>query len=172
MFKRQTSAETGDRLGRSSDAADAETAQSDDAELETGARRPGVERSVIQPDLVIKGEILARGALELNGLVEGDVVARMVLVGENAVIRGDVIAEQVSISGDVRGEVLGHRVHLGAAARYFGNIRRGELSIDDGAVFEGNVRGLDDGGLRRIADRLDKAAPDAPNTVDVIAISS
>lgn len=115
-------------------------------------------RSVIQQDLVIKGAIIALGELELHGLVEGDVVARRVVIGESATIRGDLLGESVTISGDVRGEVAAHSVHLVAGARYFGDIRRGKLSIEEGAMFEGSVRALDDAGARDIEQRLAEAS--------------
>lgn len=118
-----------------------------------------LSRSVIQSDLVIKGAILARGELELNGLVEGDVIARSVVVGPSATILGDILGERVSISGSVQGQVSGHQVHLGAGARYEGNIRRGVLAIDEGAQFEGSVKALDEQGKREIAQRLEAAAP-------------
>ena len=118
-----------------------------------------ISRSVIQSDLVIQGAILARGELELHGLVEGDVVARSVLIGPSATILGDILGERVSISGAVRGQVSGHHVHLGAGAVYQGEIRRGMIAIDEGAQFDGTVRALDEQDKREIAQRLAAAAP-------------
>lgn len=124
------------------------------------AGRSGLGFSVIQSDLVIKGAILARGELELHGLVEGDVIARSVVIGPTATIQGDILGEKVSIFGEVRGQVSGHHVHLGAGARYVGDIRQGGLAIDDGAEFEGAVRPLGDEGRTEIAARLEGAAPE------------
>lgn len=131
---------------RASASATAETVQvqSTPAQREAApdvAGRSALGRSVILDNLVIKGSVTANGALELHGLVEGDVAAQSVVVGPTATVRGDIVGASVSIDGDVRGTVVGRSVHLGAQARYQGEIRHAKLAIDAGAEFEGAVKG-------------------------------
>ncbi|MEM9725530.1 MAG: polymer-forming cytoskeletal protein [Pseudomonadota bacterium] len=130
-----------------------------------------MRRSVIQPDLMIKGEVLAQGALELHGRVDGDVLARDVLVCETAQVLGDVVGERVTIAGSVHGKVTGDFVRLLDSAQYRGDIEGGSLAIDDGAVFEGSMRRLQQPIGERLNQHLHAASagarPTAPIPVQV-----
>ncbi|MEO1330561.1 MAG: polymer-forming cytoskeletal protein [Pseudomonadota bacterium] len=95
--------------------------------------------TVIQRDMVLKGMILTDGAVELHGVIEGDICAKTFSLGETGQMSGDVVAEQVQLSGEGQGRVTARRVRLDAGARYKGDILHQRLSIEDGAEFEGAV---------------------------------
>lgn len=100
--------------------------------------------SVISPDLVINGNLLTEGDIQIEGTVEGDIRAQMLTVGEAAVIRGEIVAEDVVVNGRVIGRIRGNKVRLATTARVEGDILHKTIAIEAGANFEGSVKRSDD----------------------------
>lgn len=99
--------------------------------------------SVLTADVCVVGELASRGWVRIDGLVEGDVRAQGVIVGEAGTVRGDVMAEEVEVRGAVTGRISGFAVRLEATARVTGDILQRSLAIAFGAEVEGSVRRLD-----------------------------
>src|SRR5689334_21493475 len=75
------------------------------------------EKSVIGNDLKIVGQglkIISRGILQVDGEIEGDVMAVEVVVGEKGKVSGMVAGQQVVVRGTVSGVVCGKTVALQA----------------------------------------------------------
>jgi cytoskeletal protein CcmA (bactofilin family) len=106
------------------------------------ARGNGVP-SILSAEVVVRGTIVSQGDIQVDGRIEGDIRAASVVVGEKAVIEGDVFAEDAAIRGNVRGSISAHRVQLAATCRVSGNILHETLSVESGAFFEGNCRHSD-----------------------------
>jgi len=96
--------------------------------------------SVIGPDLIITGNLLSKGEVQVDGTVEGDIHGSHVIVGPNANIIGGIVAEEIVIRGQVSGTVRGKRVMLQASSQVEGDIYHNALSIEQGAMFEGKSR--------------------------------
>ena len=128
--------------GKANEAKDASTksdgpsrAQSTDA-----GRKEGSFRSVIGQELTINGNVTAEGPVQLDGHIEGDVHCVAITVGESGLIKGNVIAEDVEVSGRVVGDIHGKKVQLHADARVKGDINHTALTVEQGALFEGQSR--------------------------------
>ncbi len=96
--------------------------------------------SVIGPDLTINGNLISKGEVQVDGIVEGDIHGSHVIVGETATISGGIIAEEVVIRGHVVGSVRSKRVMLQSTSQVEGDIYHQSLSIEQGAMFEGKSR--------------------------------
>ncbi len=96
--------------------------------------------SIISDDLQITGTVVAEGEIQLDGQIEGDVRAGALTVGEKASIRGEIVAEQITVRGRVMGSVRGRQVTLASTARIEGDITHSALSVESGAFFEGHCR--------------------------------
>ena len=68
----------------------------------------------------------------------------MLIVGESATVKGEVIAEEVVVHGRVVGRLRGLKVRLSASARCEGDIVHKTIAIESGAHFEGSVQRQDD----------------------------
>ncbi len=68
--------------------------------------------SLIGADLTIKGNLISKGEVQVDGAVEGDVHGSHVIVGPTALITGNVLAEEVIVRGHVVGSVRSKRVML------------------------------------------------------------
>lgn len=104
-----------------------------------GAQASG-EPSVIQKELVIKGEVMTDGDLEIHGVVEGDVYAKTVVVGQTSLVRGDIVAERAIVGGDAEGQITAREVKLTESARCKAEIVHERIAIEGGAEFEGSAK--------------------------------
>ncbi len=103
---------------------------------------PGVP-SIISADLKIVGDLHSNGDLQIDGAVEGDITSQSVTVGEGAVVRGSLVAENVRVYGAVFGQIKANSVTLTKTAKVEGNIVHQALSMEAGAVLSGNLSRLD-----------------------------
>ena len=104
------------------------------------AARPKPAASVLSSDLTIQGNVLTSGDIQIEGIVEGDIRAHTLVVGESATVKGEVIAEEVIVHGRVTGRLRGLKVRLSTSARCEGDIIHKTIAIESGAHFEGSVQ--------------------------------
>ncbi|SIO08069.1 protein CcmA, bactofilin family [Rhodovulum sp. ES.010] len=123
---------------------------------EAGMSRPGSDNpvpstpkakppaSILSSDLTVSGNLKTSGDIQVEGTIEGDIHAHLLTVGENATVRGEVLADDVVINGRVIGRVRGLKVRLTSTARVEGDIIHKTIAIESGAHFEGSVQRQDD----------------------------
>lgn len=111
--------------------------------LDTKVTGPGIELaeanapSVIGKDLTIVGNAFSDGHIQISGDFQGDVQCAQLKIGERARITGNCVADEIVVSGHVKGTLRGRRVTLEAKSRIEGDIYHRSLSIEEGAVFAG-----------------------------------
>ena len=94
--------------------------------------------TVLGADSTVKGEMVVRGTVRIDGNLEGDIRADWVIVGETGRIRGNVKARAIVVGGRVDGNIEGSEiVELKDKAQVVGEICTSKLSISEGALFEG-----------------------------------
>ena len=108
------------------------------------ANKPKPAPSILSSDLTIKGHMTTTGDIQVEGTVEGDIKAHLLTVGENATIKGEVIADDVVVTGRVVGRVRGLKVRLTSTAQVEGDIIHKTIAIESGAHFEGSVQRQED----------------------------
>jgi cytoskeletal protein CcmA (bactofilin family) len=100
--------------------------------------------SQISADLTIIGNLVSRGEVQIDGEIQGDLHAASIVVGDNARITGNVVAEEVVVRGSVVGSVRGKRVLLQSNSKLEGDVFHQQLAIEQGAYFEGKSRRMED----------------------------
>jgi cytoskeletal protein CcmA (bactofilin family) len=103
------------------------------------AQRSGAA-SVISSELIVRGTLISAGDVQVDGKIDGDIRAAGLTIGEQAVISGDVYAEEATVRGRVEGSIRARKVTLCATCHVEGNILHEALSMESGAFFEGNCR--------------------------------
>ena len=98
--------------------------------------------SLIASHTRVVGSVLADGDLEVQGRVEGDVRAGgQLTLGPTAEVTGQLEAHDVRIAGKLERAVRAAGViHLLPTAEVRGDLHASRVVIDDGALFEGQVR--------------------------------
>jgi cytoskeletal protein CcmA (bactofilin family) len=104
------------------------------------ARPTRVGPSIIGADVVIQGNIVTGGELQVEGTIQGDVRAAAVVVGPQGTIHGEVAGDEVAVHGRVIGPIRGLRVQVFSGAHVDGDIVHDSLAVETGAFCQGNIR--------------------------------
>jgi len=103
---------------------------------------PRTGNAVLGKSVVVKGQILSREDLTIDGEVEGTIEMQehRLTIGPNGKVRASVKAREVIVLGTLHGNVeTGDRIDIRKEARLVGDIRTARIMIEDGAYFKGNV---------------------------------
>ena len=89
----------------------------------------------------IVGQVSVKGTIRIDGIVEGDLHADWVVVGETGKIVGNTRSRGMVVGGSVKGNIeAAETVELSAKASMAGEIRAPKLVVSEGAVFDGHSR--------------------------------
>ncbi len=103
-----------------------------------GKKQPKLE-TIIGPDTTLTGELNTKGTVRIDGVLEGDLSAEWVIVGEKGCINGDVTARGMVVGGKVIGNSRSSDVvEIKQKGEVVGEIYTTNLIIMEGAVFEGH----------------------------------
>ena len=103
-----------------------------------------MERDVVNigKSVVIKGELNGSEDLTIEGHVDGKIELRehVLTIGPNGKVHADVHAKNITIVGEVTGNVVAdEKVDLTDSGRLVGDIRAPRIAVSDGAQFKGSV---------------------------------
>jgi len=135
---------TGHNKPSSAPGAPAGRAASMDAPTASSTPKPKPAPSTLSSDLHITGNLKTTGDIQIEGMVDGDIRAHLLTVGEGATVKGEIVADDVVVNGRVVGRVRGLKVRLTSTARVEGDIIHKTIAIESGAHFEGSVQRQDD----------------------------
>ena len=96
--------------------------------------------SLLGKDIKIVGKITSKGALRLDGVLEGEIKASTLVIEKSAKVVGSVTSEDLVIKGRIIGPVFGKKVRFGSSARVEGDTFHETIAIEDGAYYEGSIR--------------------------------
>ena len=117
-----------------------------DARVDAPARRAAPSQEIVStlgPGLLITGNIVSTGTVQIHGRVIGDIHAARLLVSKGAYVEGKVVAQEAVIDGAFKGTIHGNSVKLQATAVVDGEIFKQSLVIEQNAQFEGVSRRLE-----------------------------
>jgi len=103
---------------------------------------PRTGNAVLGKSVIVKGQVLSREDLTIDGEVEGTIEMQehRLTVGPNGKVRASVKAREVIVLGTLHGNVeTGDRIDIRKEAKLVGDIRTARIVIEDGAYFKGNV---------------------------------
>jgi cytoskeletal protein CcmA (bactofilin family) len=88
----------------------------------------------------IEGFLDFDGEMVVEGTIIGNVRCRALTVKERGQVDGNVVAERVTVLGDVTGAIYANDLVLRTACSVAGDIFHTQLSLEDGCYFEGKSR--------------------------------
>jgi cytoskeletal protein CcmA (bactofilin family) len=101
---------------------------------------PSNTKNTLANDVEIKGSIKFMQDLSVDGKVEGEITSPngMLVVGQNAELRGEIKTKSVTVYGKVHGNItVDERCELKANAQLHGDLKAARLVIEEGATFVG-----------------------------------
>ncbi len=95
--------------------------------------------TVIGRNASFNGHFKCEGNLFIEGFCEGFIEATgTVIVGERAKVAADITAQNVSVSGAVRGKITAReRLEILSTGRVWGSVDAASFLIDEGGYFHG-----------------------------------
>lgn len=99
--------------------------------------------STIAAGLLVTGNIVSTGAVQIFGRVVGDIHVAHLLIGKGAYVEGKIAALDAVIDGSFKGTLRANNVKLQGTAVVEGEIYNKSLAIEQNAQFEGAARRLD-----------------------------
>lgn len=107
---------------------------------QTSSTAAGSGRSYIHAGLDIRGDLASAGLVEIDGTVQGDIVAETLVIGPTGVVAGQVRARTVTVSGRLDGSITGQSVTLRSDSIVRADVAYEVVTIQSGADIEGNFR--------------------------------
>jgi cytoskeletal protein CcmA (bactofilin family) len=106
------------------------------------APAPPKERATIGQSITVVGDVSGEEDLTVLGRVEGriDLSQNSVTVGRTGRVKADVFAKNVSVEGEVQGNVFaGEQIVLRKSGGVHGNLTSPRVTLEDGCKFKGSI---------------------------------
>ncbi len=100
--------------------------------------------SIFGPDLKLNGDLWTEGEIQFDGKIKGSIRSGTLIVGKDAEIEGDIIANTVTVRGRTKGSLRARKVELLGSCHVEGDILHTDLTVESGAFFEGGCRHAED----------------------------
>lgn len=103
--------------------------------------------TVIGPNTNFSGRLVCDGSVRIDGVCESGVIETLgnIIVGPQAKVAADLIAENVSVSGAVTGNIQATgRLEILSTGKVWGNVDVGSFLLDEDGYFRGNLAMKDD----------------------------
>ncbi len=102
---------------------------------------PNPTKNVLNSDVEIKGNLRFAGELTFEGKLEGEINSEgTLLLGDSAVVNGNINVGSVVVRGKVTGNVSAKdKIDIKAKSELFGDIRASKLVIEEGITFVGRT---------------------------------
>jgi len=96
--------------------------------------------TLIGPNAHFRGDIQSDGGVRIDGVFEGtiDITGNLAIL-EGAKIIADIKANNISISGAVKGNITGNRGEILETGRVWGNLTINSLLLNEGAYLRGQT---------------------------------
>lgn len=117
----------------------------------------------VGPGVIMKGDIINCDLLRIEGIVEGDVKARKLIIAAGGAFVGTAEINEAEVEGRFEGSLaVGGLLVLRGTGRATGKFAYGEIEIERGGQLSGEVQA----GKRTQAKPLDPKAPVRPPNVE------
>lgn len=115
--------------------------------------------SCIGSGMSIVGNVECRGPAQVFGRIDGELRGTELVIGEGAEIEGNILAQEVIISGRVKGTIRAAYVRLQGGV-VEGDIFHRTLTIDENSLLEGMSRRMENS-IERAAEPASEASSGA-----------
>lgn len=111
------------------------------------------EVSRVSTGTEIKGSLISKSDIRIDGVFEGDLITSGKLVlGSGAVIRGNIMCSNADVWGSIEGDfTVGDTVSFKSESSFSGELKTIRICIEMGAVFSGNCRIIDEAEFKSLS---------------------
>jgi cytoskeletal protein CcmA (bactofilin family) len=102
--------------------------------------KPTEVETVVGANTYVRGDIQSDGGARVEGIFEGTIeVTGNLVIGEGAKVIADIKANNISVSGAVKGDITGNKVEILDNGRVWGNLKVNSLLLNEGAYLRGQT---------------------------------
>ncbi len=95
--------------------------------------------SFIDFNTSLNGNIHTKGTLRVDGNFEGNIVTDWLILGDKAMVKGEMTVKGITIGGAIEGNIHASEiVEIKPKGRVTGNIKTPKIIISEGGVFQGH----------------------------------
>ena len=130
-------------------------------------------RSHIGETLQLEGDLRSSGAVDVSGLINGNIFVSDMVVTDTGSVRGSLEAVSIEVNGHVEGKITADTVIVGKSAVIKGDIFfKNTLKTEEGADIDGYIKRINNGkGSSEeditIEEIVERIKPDKPKIVPV-----
>ena len=130
-------------------------------------------RSHIGETLQLEGDLRSSGAVDVAGLINGNIFVSDMVVTDTGSVRGSLEAVSIEVNGHVEGKITADTVIIGKSAVIKGDIFfKNTLKTEEGADIDGYIKRVNNGkGSTEeditIEEIVERIKPDKPKIVPV-----
>src|SRR5262249_39981989 len=87
----------------------------------------------------VEGKLTFDGPARIDGQVDGEILAKDLIIGESALITAQIKGASIIVAGTIKGEIIAsQRIEIRASGWVSGKITSPILVVHEGAAFEGH----------------------------------
>jgi len=130
-------------------------------------------RSHVGETLQLEGDLRSSGAVDVAGLINGNVFVSDMIVADTGSVRGSIEAASIEINGHIEGKITADTVIVGKSAVIKGDIFfKNTLKTEEGADIDGYIKRINNGKATTdediaIEEIVERIKPDKPKIVPV-----
>ena len=130
-------------------------------------------RSHIGETLQLEGDLRSSGAVDVSGLINGNIFVSDMVVTDTGSVRGSLEAVNIEVNGHIEGKITADTVIVGKSAVIKGDIFfKNTLKTEEGADIDGYIKRVNNGkGSSEeditIEEIVERIKPDKPKIVPV-----
>ena len=99
-------------------------------------------RSFVAETMQIEGEFHFSGAVDVAGLINGNVYGKEMIILDTGSIKGNLHVSKLDINGHVEGQIVADEISLGSNSVIKGDILfKSHLKTEEGAEIDGYIKG-------------------------------
>ncbi len=95
--------------------------------------------TIISEGSSIDGNLTYKGTVHLDGKFKGNIKADKVIMGKNGSFNGTMVAENVTISGSVKGDIQSQVLIIKAGSKIAARIQYEQIQMQPGALVTGEL---------------------------------
>ena len=130
-------------------------------------------RSHVGETLQLEGDLRSSGAVDVSGLINGNIFVSDMVVTDTGSVRGSLEAVTIEVNGHIEGKITADTVIVGKSAVIKGDIFfKNTLKTEEGADIDGYIKRINNGkGSSEeditIEEIVERIKPDKPKIVPV-----
>ena len=109
--------------------------------------------SLLENSIVINGNIYSSGSVDVQGKIEGVIIADVINVKEKGNIKGNIFANKILVSngGSIDGDIVAKSIILLNGSHITGNVYYSSIAIEDGSIIDCNCKKMES---NKISDKI------------------